>query len=84
MLVTRGMDQDAKNLKNVIENAKLCADRGWKASFHMMSGDVVEKAYITGTNWEQNVVSVEKVGERHLEPKIIYLKDVQSIEIGWS
>ena len=67
----------------IIENAKLCAEQGWKGTFHLKSGEVISQAFITGTNWELNVVSVEKIGERHLEPRIVYLVEVDRIEVGW-
>jgi len=69
--------------RDVIENAKLCAEQGWRGTFHLKTGEVISKAYITGTNWELEVVSIEKVGERHLEPQLIHLKDVMRIEVGW-
>jgi hypothetical protein len=73
-----------KEERAVIENAKLCAERGWKGTFHLRSGETIEGAYITGTNWDLSVVSVERVGERHMPARIIYLKDVASIEVGWT
>lgn len=75
--------EDKGTNKDVLENAKLCAEQGWKGTFHLKNGEVIEQAFITGTNWEEGVVSVERVGERHLPPKIIHLKDVDSIEVGW-
>ena len=67
----------------VLDNVKLCAERGWKGSFHLHSGEVIESGFITGTNWEEGVISVERVGERHLPPRILFLKDVKHIEVGW-
>lgn len=74
----------SKAKRDVIENAKLCAEQGWKGTFHLTSGEVIDKAYITGTNWTEEVVSLEKVGERHLPPRIISLRDVETIEVGWT
>ncbi len=73
-----------KDERAVIENAKLCADQGWRGTFHLHDGSTIEKAYITGTNWDINVISVERVGERNLPPKVLYLTDVKSIEVGWT
>ena len=70
--------------REVIENAKLCAEQGWKGTFRLKSGENVEGAYITGTNWEAGVISVERVGERNLPPKIINLVDVSSVEVVWT
>lgn len=73
-----------KAKRDVIENTKLCAEQGWKATFRLLSGEVIEKAYITGTDWKLEAISVEKVGERHLPARILYLKDVDNVEVGWS
>jgi hypothetical protein len=73
-----------KEERAVIENAKLCAEQGWKGTFHLHSGETIEGAYITGTNWDLNVVSLEKVGERNLPARLVYLKDVASIDVSWS
>ena len=71
------------SISDVLENAKLCAEQGWKGTFYLISGEVIEKAFITGTNWEVGAVSLERVGERHLPPRIVFLKDVDRIEVGW-
>jgi hypothetical protein len=73
-----------KATRDVIENTRLCAEQGWKASFHLSSGEVIEKAYITGTDWEKQAVSLEKVGERHLPPRIVFLNSVVRVEVGWA
>lgn len=75
---------ESKAKRDVIENTKLCAEQGWKATFRLLSGEVIEKAYITGTDWNEEAISIEKVGERHLAPRILYLKDVDQVEVGWS
>lgn len=69
--------------RDVLENAKLCAEQGWKGTFHLMSGEVIEKAYITGTNWEKGVITLERIGERHLPPRLLQIADIEKIEIGW-
>jgi hypothetical protein len=69
---------------DVVENAKLCVDHAWKASFHFISGEVVEGAHITGTNWDLGYVQVEKIGERHLPPRLIDLSEVHRVEVIWS
>jgi hypothetical protein len=73
-----------KAKRDVIENTKLCAEQGWKATFRLSSGEVIEKAYITGTDWDAEAVKVEKIGERHLPPRIIFLRDVDAVEVGWT
>lgn len=73
-----------KNHRIVIENAKLCAEQGWRGTFHFNTGEVFEGAYITGTNWDEEVVALERIGERHLPRRIVNLKDVQSIDVIWS
>lgn len=72
-----------KAKRDVIENTRLCADQGWKATFHLISGEIIEGAFITGTDWEKEAVSLEKVGERHLPPRILYLTEVNRVEVGW-
>ena len=72
-----------KAKEDVIGNAKLCAEQGWKGTFRLLSGEVIEKAYITGTDWEKEAIALERVGDRHLPPRIIYLSEVESVEVGW-
>ncbi len=68
----------------VLENAQLAADRGWRASFYYADGSAFKGALITACDWENGAVRVERVGERHLEPTLIFLKDVQKVEVDWS
>ena len=75
---------EKRKRRAVLENAKLCAEQGWKGTFYLLDGEIIEKAFITGTNWEQAVISLEKVGERHLPARIVHLKDVEKVEVGWS
>jgi hypothetical protein len=74
----------SKAKRDVVENTKLCAEQGWKATFRLKDGEVIEKAYITGTDWKLEAVSLEKVGERHLPARILYLRDVDQVEVGWN
>ena len=67
----------------VIDTAILCAERGWKATFTLTNGEVIKTVFITGTDWEQKFVSVERVGERHLSPRLIDLREVKQIEPHW-
>lgn len=73
-----------KAKRDVIENTKLCAEQGWKGNFRLTSGEMIERAYITGTDWEREAVSLERVGERHLPPRIIHLNEVDGVEIIWA
>jgi hypothetical protein len=68
----------------VLENAKLAAEQGWKASFHFNDGESFQGGYITACDWDCGAVRVERVGERHLEPTLIYLKDLKRVELDWS
>jgi hypothetical protein len=74
----------SKSKRDVIENTKLCVEQGWKGTFRLLSGEKVEGAYVTGTNWDVEAISVERVGERHLPPRIIYLNEVESVEVNWT
>ncbi|MEQ1876132.1 MAG: hypothetical protein ABL958_05765 [Bdellovibrionia bacterium] len=71
-------------IREVLENAQLAADRGWKASFFYNDGNSFKGALITAADWDAGAVRVERVGERHLEPTLIFLKDVQKVEVDWS
>lgn len=70
--------------QDVLENAQLAADRGWKASFYYNDGNAFKGALITAYDWENGAVQVERVGERHLQPTLIFLKDIQKVEVDWS
>lgn len=79
------MTEDKKNKdRDVLENAKLCAEQGWKGNFRLFTGEVIEAAFITGTNWDKGFISIERVGERDKPPRILNLKDIESIEVGWN
>ncbi|HEX4925888.1 MAG TPA: hypothetical protein VFV50_17480 [Bdellovibrionales bacterium] len=69
---------------HILENAQLAADRGWKASFFFQDGTAIHGAYITACDWEQGAVAVERVGERHLQPTLIFLKDLSKVEVDWA
>jgi hypothetical protein len=71
-------------LGHVLENAQLAADRGWKASFYYADGSSFQNGYITACDWQSGAVQVERVGERHLKPTLILLKDLQRVEVDWS
>jgi hypothetical protein len=68
----------------IIESAQLAADKGWRASFQFTDGRRIDGAYITAADWDVGAVKVEKVGERHLPPTLIYLKDLLKVEVDWS
>lgn len=69
---------------SVAENVWLCAERGWRISFVLHSGETIEKAYITATDEKQGVCVIEKIGERDLPPRVLYLHDVKSVEPHWA
>jgi hypothetical protein len=70
--------------RDVIEGAKLCAEQGWKGTYRLISGEVIEGAYVTGTDWDKQFIALEKVGERHLPATLLDLRDVASVEPSWS
>ncbi len=78
------MTTQIKVKHDVIENTRLCAEQGWKATFRLTTGEAIEGAYITGTDWEKGAVALEKVGERHLPARILFLAEVDSVEVGWA
>lgn len=69
---------------HILENAQLAADRGWKASFYYQDGNTIHGAYITAFDWENGAVQIERVGERHLKPTLIFLKDLEKVEVDWA
>jgi hypothetical protein len=70
--------------QTVLENAQLAADQGWKAAFHYIDGRTFLGGLITAADWDAKVVKVERVGERHLQPTLIFLKDIEKVEVDWS
>jgi carotenoid cleavage dioxygenase-like enzyme len=74
---------EVKVSSQVVESTELAAERGWKVTLHMQNGDVHKKVFITAHDWDFPAVVVEKVGERHKDPTLVLLKDVQKVEVHW-
>jgi hypothetical protein len=74
---------EEKAKRDVVESSRLCAEQGWKGTFRLISGEVIEGAYITGTDWVKEFVALERVGERHLPARLLDLRDVASVEPNW-
>lgn len=70
-------------MSDVFEITAMCAEKGWRATFHMLDGETIQNVYITGTDWENNFVSVERVGERNRPPRLISLRDVTKVDPHW-
>lgn len=67
----------------VLESTQLAAERGLKATFWLKCGDTHKNVYITAYDWDFPAVAVERVGERHLDPTLVKLKDVDRVEVHW-
>ncbi|MFK8138416.1 MAG: hypothetical protein AB8E15_08655 [Bdellovibrionales bacterium] len=64
-------------------NMKIAADNGWKISLKFTSGESFPDALITHIDEENKAIVCERVGERHLKPKLIYLDDVADTQLHW-
>lgn len=69
---------------SVESHALLCAERGWRGTFTLKDGEKINEAFITATDEEKKVVVLERAGERDRPPRIIYLRDVLSVEVHWT
>lgn len=67
----------------VESHAWLCAERGWRGTFTLKSGDVIADAFVTATDQEKKFVVLERVGERDRPPHLIDLRNVSSVEVHW-
>lgn len=61
----------------------LAAEKGWKVNFRFEDGTEFENAYITQIDAENQAYILERVGERHLKPKLAYHKDVIAAKLHW-
>ncbi len=68
----------------VLEKAKLCAEQGWKANIRFKDGEDYRGAFITAADFENGAVQMERIGERHQEPRLVWLKDIESWTPDWS
>ncbi len=77
------MTQDTID-SEVAAKAQMCADQGWRANLTFKSGEEYRGAFITAADFEQGVVQMERIGDRNIEPRLIWLKDIQKWEPDWS
>lgn len=61
----------------------MAAERGWKLSIEFHNEENLSGAYITKIDEENRAFIVEKVGERHLKPKLVFNKDIKSAKLHW-
>lgn len=61
----------------------MAAERGWKLSLEFNDEDSISGAYITKIDEEKRAFVLEKVGERHLKPKLVFNKDLKSAKLHW-
>jgi len=81
--VTEAINSGLKLAAMVEENAWLCAERGWQANYTLKSGEIIEMAFITASDQNEKAIVLEKPGERHLEPRLVFLEEVQKVEPHW-
>ena len=68
----------------VAENVWLCAERGWQATFQLVNGETIVRAFITATDHENNACVVERVGERDRPPRVLHIHEIKKVEPHWS
>ena len=64
--------------------AVLVAEQGWQATFVMHSGEELERAFITATDFDKDAIVVETIGGRSKKPNLFWLKDIKEIKYDWS
>lgn len=70
-------------LTDVLDNAQLCVNQGWKGNYHFEDGEIFTQAFITKADMENGFVMLERVGERHLKPRLVDLRTIKKIEPDW-
>ncbi len=63
---------------------RMVAEKGWRATLELSSGEVLDQIYITLEDFEKGAFAVERVGERHLKPRILHVKDIVKVVPDWS
>jgi hypothetical protein len=78
------MTPDVKQLQEVKKNAQLCADQGWRGNFFLKSGESIQEAFITKADWDKDAIVLERMGERHVPPRLLMLNEIKKVEVDWS
>lgn len=73
----------AKTADEIWEIVNMAAERGWKCSLWFTSGEDFKAAFITHIDEENRAFVVERVGERHLKPKLVYNSDLKDAQLHW-
>jgi hypothetical protein len=73
-----------QSVEMITDSLKLAAERGWKVRLTMKSGQLLERMFITGTDWYKGYVALERVGERHLAPTLIHIPDIAAATAIWN
>ena len=76
--MTQNVNQDT------ISTLKMVAEKGWRATLELSSGEVLDQIYITLEDFDKGAFAIERVGERHLKPRILYVKEVLKVLPDWS
>ena len=50
----------------------------------LQDGEVFPRALITATDFDRGFVVLERIGERHLKPRLVDLRDVKELKPDWS
>jgi hypothetical protein len=67
----------------VWEVVLMAAERGWKINLHFKNEDKFDNALITQIDEEKRAFIVERIGERHLKPSLIFNRDLASAKLHW-
>ena len=79
------MSSDTEKVSPEVEaNAWLAAERGWKTNCFFRDGTVVQGAFITATDENKKAMVIERVGERHLQPRLVFLREIERLDVLWS
>lgn len=70
--------------QEVLQTLMMVAERGWRAHLVLSSGEELEQIYITLEDFEKGAFAVERVGERHLKPRMLWVKYVVKVTPDWS
>ena len=70
--------------EKIMADVRLCAKEGWKATFVFHNGEVFPQAFITATDFDAGAITLERVGERHLQPRLVFLNELAELRPDWS
>lgn len=70
--------------REVLQTLIMVAERGWRAHLVLSNGEEIKQIYITLEDFENGAFAVERVGERHLKPRLLWVKDVVKVTPDWS